>query len=553
MIITDKKQLERFYSCHRVWQGIPGIERTPKGRTFISLYSGDTKETFGNYIALLKSETDSDFGEPILAIQKEGKFRCFDPVLWIDPLGRLWIIWSVMPGEQVFGCICENPDAENLVWGEEFYIGRGIMMNKPTVLSSGEWLFPIAVWKLDIYREIRKPYYTEDEQSAAFAYKTSDNGKTFVRLGGKDVPDRSCDEHMFLELDNGMIKMFVRTGYGIAVSNSYDRGVNWSHGSDSGIKGPNSRFFIAKLRSGRVLMVNHYNFSGRNNMAAFLSEDEGKTFPHVLMLDERDYVSYPDAVEGNDGYIYITYDRERGVAKTSLEMAYADAREILTAKITEQDIIDGKLNSEKGFLKNVVSKLDKLSPEDPNPFRDTPEAILKMAEELIENGGEDIIEKVFERYPINCINICDYDAKQLDSLIKKFKQTGCKDVHVLVEIVDFVQRSPGKKKEIYPIIDKVKEFVVEHLEDDISVAQIAENMRVSEYYLLHLFKAVTGTTIISFRNEYRLMRAKRMLIETDETISDIAQQVGFCTSAYFTEIFSRSEGIPPTEYRKYHK
>ena len=55
MPITDKKELERFSECHRVWQGIPGIEHTKGGRTFVTFYSGGATETYGNYVLLYKS------------------------------------------------------------------------------------------------------------------------------------------------------------------------------------------------------------------------------------------------------------------------------------------------------------------------------------------------------------------------------------------------------------------------------------------------------------------------------------------------------------------
>ena len=237
-------------------------------RTFITFYSGQTAETYGNYVLLLKSDSDTDFGEPIAVVQKEGKFRCFDPVLWIDPLERLWMIWNVMPGEEVRGCICEDPDAEHLTWGEEFYIGRGIMMNKPTVLSTGEWLFPIALWRKDLMGQFRKSGLTEDDRVGSYVYKTSDNGKTFTRLGMASVRSTTFDEHMILELTNGVLMMLVRTAYGIGLSYSYDRGKNWSAGQDSGLKGPNSRFHIRRLRSGRVLLINHFEYTGRNNLTA---------------------------------------------------------------------------------------------------------------------------------------------------------------------------------------------------------------------------------------------------------------------------------------------
>jgi thiamine biosynthesis lipoprotein len=63
-----------------------------------------------------------------------------------------------------------------------------------------------------------------DDQRKAFAYKSDDQGKSFVKLGGADIERRSFDEHMILELKSGRLAMFVRTEYGIGVSYSSDGG-----------------------------------------------------------------------------------------------------------------------------------------------------------------------------------------------------------------------------------------------------------------------------------------------------------------------------------------
>lgn len=362
MLITNKKELKKYDTDHRLWQGIPGIEVTKKGRIFITFYSGGTREQINNFVVLLKSDDGIHFGEPIAVTFKEN-FRCFDPCLWIDPLGRLWFIWSFAPENGVYAAICEDPDADELVWSEVRKIGNDVMMNKPTVLSTGEWHFPITVWptRLD---EMNPIYTTTDPDRKAFVYQTTDYGETFTKLGGANVPERICDEHMILELNDGTLAMFVRTLYGIGVAYSYDRGNTWTEGEDSGLKGPNSRFHIKRLKSGRIFLINHYDFNGRNNLTAMLSEDEGKTWPYKLLLDERDNVSYPDCVEHEDGYLYITYDRERGAFRYSLDKVYEDAREILISKITEEDIIQGKLISPHSKLKCIISKLGKYAEED---------------------------------------------------------------------------------------------------------------------------------------------------------------------------------------------
>ena len=68
-------------------------------------------------------------------------------------------------------------------------------------------------------------------------------------------------------------------------------------GTDSGFGGANSRAYIGRLKSGRILMINHYNNTGRNNLTAMLSDDECNTWEYKLLIDERDGVSYPDAKE----------------------------------------------------------------------------------------------------------------------------------------------------------------------------------------------------------------------------------------------------------------
>ena len=355
MLITKKDQLRRFYADMRIWQGIPSVEVTRKGRVFITFYSGGTKEEIGNYAMVVYSDDGVHFSEPIAAAYL-ADHRCFDPCLWIDPLGRLWFTWSICPNDALYGVICDDPDDEMLRWGEVFKIGHDIMMNKPTVLSSGEWLFPLAVWNHGV-RSLPAEFDSNTSEKGSFVYQSTDHGKTFQRLGCADVKNRSFDEHMVLELGDGRLWMLVRTNYGIGQSFSCDKGKTWSEGSDSGLGGPSSRFHITRLKSGRVLLINHVNFTKRNNLTAMLSEDDGKTWCAQLLLDGRDSVSYPDVKEADDGYLYITYDRERGAFKSSLEEATSCAREILLSRVTEQDILQGAVMDAGSYLGRIVSVL----------------------------------------------------------------------------------------------------------------------------------------------------------------------------------------------------
>jgi hypothetical protein len=79
-------------------------------------------------------------------------------------------------------------------------------------------------------------------------------------------------------------------------------------------------------------------------MTAFLSEDDGATWPHRLLLDSR-ATSYPDAVQDDAGRIYLVHDFER-----------TGAKEVIFHRFTEADIKAGKIVTEGSALGRVANK-----------------------------------------------------------------------------------------------------------------------------------------------------------------------------------------------------
>ncbi len=553
MLITDKQELLKYTTEHRLWQGIPSVEVTKNGRLFTTFYSGNVGERIGNFSMLLKSDDGVTFTEPITVAYK-AEHRCYDPCLWIDPLGRLWFTWAEMPNDAAY----DDPDAEELRWGEVFRIGEDLMMNKPVVLSSGEWMFPVAIWKRDM-RRIYAAAFDETKKPGAYIYKSSDQGKTFERLGFADAPYRDFDEHMILEMQDGRLAVFVRTSYGPCVSYSYDRGKTFTPSVNPGYGGKATRFHIRRLKSGRILLVNHdlptdvtIPAAGRFNLTAYLSDDDGKTFPHKLMLDERMWVSYPDAAQGADGTIYIIYDRERG--GSSLETTYSQAREILLAKITEEDVIAGRLVSPDSTLKQIVSKLGKYADEASNPYAEPDRySDAEFARHLLEKHSTNLIGKIFETYPVNCVNMGQQDNRILDSFIEKLDTETVleKKEAILVKIIALIRSVSSAEKPVdSPLVNAVKEQILKSPGEDLSVKDIADRIGVSLYYMLHQFKKHTGITIGEYKTELKLTAAKQLLINSNENISQIAHKCGFGTSSYFSKVFQQSEKISPSAYRK---
>jgi sialidase-1 len=336
----------------RTWQGIPGLERTSKGRVFVSWFTGGPKEPAPENTVLLRYSDDggATFTLPRAMAGPRGGSRAFDPTLWIDPLGRLWYIFNRGNKDaavhDVHARICNDPDAKTPVFGAEFRVGYdapySFRMNKPTVLSTGEWIMPVTHAAEPIHE-----WFAGPKQLQGVGIST-DQGKTWKLHGSLQAPNWAL-ECMTIELRDGRLWLLTRTGGGFLwESYSTDRGRTWSAAQASKIANPGSRFFIRRLSSGNLLLVNHYKFKGRSHLTARLSTDDGANWNEGLLLDERSGVSYPDGVQDADGLIWIVYDRDR-----------KGAGEILLAKFREADVAAGKDVSGAVSLKRVVDKLSK--------------------------------------------------------------------------------------------------------------------------------------------------------------------------------------------------
>ena len=357
-VVTDDRSLKapeilinpqdaQYGSGNQAWQGIPSIGRGANGRLWATWYGGSTDENEYNWCTLYTSSDDgATWTGPKVIVQPCEEFvRAFDPNLWTDPKGRLWFIWNQsyfhFDGRAgVWAMYTEDPDSENPVWSQPQRLCDGIVMCDPIVLKNGDWLLPTAIWGWGICEELERDRHPT-------AYISRDEGATWQYAGSvqKTEGGHNCDENMIIQQNDGSLRMLVRTMLGIEESYSHDGGFTWTDSVDAHITQVVSRFYITRLSSGRQLLIWNDPAEGgnvRSHMTAALSEDDGKTWPYRLVLDERKEVSYPDAVEA-DGFIYAIYDRNR----------YKE-QEIFMAKFTEEDILAGKIVNAGSRLQVMV-------------------------------------------------------------------------------------------------------------------------------------------------------------------------------------------------------
>ncbi|MEY2606753.1 MAG: hypothetical protein QOH31_4575 [Verrucomicrobiota bacterium] len=92
-------------------------------------------------------------------------------------------------------------------------------------------------------------------------------------------------------------------------------------------------------------------------------------------------------------------------------------------------------------------------------------------------------------------------------------------------------------------------FISNHRADNIDLADVARATHVSTFYLCKIFKKATGLTFVEYRNRLRIESAKKLLLNPNLTVSEVAYSVGFQSLTQFNRLFRRVVGMAPTGYR----
>lgn len=195
--------------------------------------------------------------------------------------------------------------------------------------------------------------------------------------------------------------------------------------------------------------------------------------------------------------------------------------------------------------------------------------------EMPQGNGLELYEWVKIYYPeVECIYITchpEYEymrkAMQLGSVDYILKPIDYQELdQVLERMVQRRSRKPVTLKIPEPIItqeakfqsgwskdqlvNKVKRYILEHIQETIYISDIASMVYLNEQYLMRIFKKETGWSILEYITDERLRLARELLVSTDYAVKQVADLVGYANYSYFTKIFKRSTGQTPLAYRQ---
>jgi len=337
---------ETYRREHRTCTGVPSLAITRGGRLWVAWYSGTTPgakiESCPNAHVIVSTSGDGGrTWHEVLAIDPDlaGPLKAVDPRPWVDPQGRLWVIWHVTingvsyrhQAKRAWAITADDAEKETPSWSQPRFIADGVMLNQPAVLSGGDWLFTVQDRK-------------DDDVGLIKAVVSEDRGRTFKVRGQLEAShDFHAIEPMAVERKDGSLWMLIRAGtypfaeHGLYESVSTDRGVTWSAPRLPAIKHTTARFHLSRLQSGNLLLVKHSGIDvdpaslgrqQRREITAFISRDDGRTWSGGLVLDERIGCTYPDARQTSDGTIFAVWDYQR-----------SSEQEILLTTFREEDVL----------------------------------------------------------------------------------------------------------------------------------------------------------------------------------------------------------------------
>lgn len=189
--------------------------------------------------------------------------------------------------------------------------------------------------------------------------------------------------------------------------------------------------------------------------------------------------------------------------------------------------------------------------------------LFEISESDIEKENCEIKENIIyipkaKKLDMKAFNLILFKIKRIASLYHSLDKSNalsavsewfglCSEItKMTVEKLHNTGHSPSEK--LYT--DRVIKYISEHLSERVMIKEMAREIGISEGYMQNTFKSVTGKSIITYANEYKIKTAAEMLKVQNMKLSDISGCVGIEDTAYMSRLFKNIMGVSFQEYRK---
>jgi predicted neuraminidase len=298
-----------------------------KNGDLLAAWFGGTAEGKPDVAIWSARKTASSWSAPV-ELAREPDVPCWNPVLFHDAAGRLWLYYKFGPSPQQWAAARKYSDDEGQTWSAAQHLPAGLLgpiRAKPLVMKNGTIVAGSSVEAYHMW--------------AAWIERSTDDGQTWTKLGpfdpGADVssaqiansqvpaspasfPDPTANygiiQPSVVSLGGNHLRFYARstTNIGhIVVADSFDNGARWTQPHPIDVPNPNSGIDAVVLRDGRVVLVYNNTTTGRSPLNLAVSSD-GEHFRMFYTLeDQPGEYSYPAIIQARSGDLEITYTWQR--------------------------------------------------------------------------------------------------------------------------------------------------------------------------------------------------------------------------------------------------
>lgn len=141
------------------------------------------------------------------------------------------------------------------------------------------------------------------------------------------------------------------------------------------------------------------------------------------------------------------------------------------------------------------------------------------------------------------------EAKTIHTTVEQIMMISCPR-HQKNACNDFDSQAVGEQEKI---IKEIHDYLSENLEKRITIEQLSHKFLMNSTTIKTKFKDIYGSSIAAHIKEHRMEKAAELLSNTDFSVSEISEQIGYTSKSKFSSVFSEAFGMTPLEYRKINK
>ena len=154
----------------------------------------------------------------------------------------------------------------------------------------------------------------------------------------------------------------------------------------------------------------------------------------------------------------------------------------------------------------------------------------------------------------NCIRYTDEDLNLFKIVLSNYKSSTVRDElktsgAFQMLFSKFFSESSTYKPEMQKFIPVLK-YIEKNIGSPISINNLADIMHINKIYFVNLFSKTFKISPLKYIIEKRMIVAQKMLLNTQYSILEISERLGYPNEYYFSSTFKRTLGLPPTKWRK---